>query len=151
MLSNFSEYLALDNQRIRHAAFKSLTLALEYSVKKNFYETETNSEESALDGLNFEALNLDDEGKKSLKKFTPQEKVVFHLRYLLTNRFSNSLDLILRLLTTFVQQVGDTFLRFSGKEVLLQIVEMKVTKDQYLSWERCIGAFLNAFKSQTFF
>jgi len=65
MLSNFSEYLALDNQRIRHAAFKSLTLTLEYSVKKNFYETETNSEESALDGLNFEALNLDDEGKRA--------------------------------------------------------------------------------------
>lgn len=85
MLANFSEYLALDNQRIRHAAFKSLTLALEYSVKKHFYEAET--EESALDGLNFDALNLDDSTKPSLKKFTPQEKVVFHLRYLLTNRF----------------------------------------------------------------
>lgn len=77
-------------------------MALEYSVKKSFYQSESQTEESALDGLNFEALNLDDEGKKSLKKFTPQEKVVFHLRYLLTNRFADSLELILRLLTTFV-------------------------------------------------
>jgi hypothetical protein len=75
-------------------------------------------EAGVLDGLNFEALNLNDDIKKLQARFTPQEKLIFHLRYLMTTRFEDSFEIILRLVTTFVNQVGRNFIHWSGREVL---------------------------------
>jgi hypothetical protein len=77
------------------------------------------------------------------------DKLIIHLRYLLTSRFEESQELALKLMKTFIQAVGAS-LKDAG-ELLLAISQIKVNKDCYKAWTSCIGSFLLAMGCPRFF
>jgi len=72
-----------------------------------------------------DAMSLGDEiknirrGANSSHQISNADKLVIHLRYLLTSRFEESQELALKLMKTFIEQVGSV-LRDSG-DLLLNI------------------------------
>ena len=63
--------------------------------------------------LNFDALSLSEEvqktrnGKTSFgNTLSPQERIVIHMCYLLTTRFQDEYDLVLKLVAAFISKVG---------------------------------------------
>lgn len=80
---------------------------------------------------------------------TNADKVIIHLRYLLTSRFEESHDLSLKLMRTFIQTVGSV-IRDAG-ELLHAVAQLHASKDSYKTWTSCIAAFLQAVREQKFF
>ena len=78
-----------------------------------------------------------------------QERIVIHLRYLLTTRFEESQDLSLKLIKTFIQTVGQVLPQ--APELLQSLAQLKISKDTYKPWLSCIGAFLTAVGGERFF
>lgn len=69
--------------------------------------------EKILELLKFDALTLSEEvqstrtGQSRFKNnLTPQERIVIHMCYLLTTRFQDEYDSVLRLVSTFIARVG---------------------------------------------
>jgi hypothetical protein len=77
------------------------------------------------------------------------DKLIIHLRYLLTSRFEESQEMALRVMKTFIQTVGSA-LKDAG-ELLVAISQLKLTKDSYKPWIECIGSFLLAMGCPKFF
>ena len=93
------EFLLIENQRICMAAFSAMRLILSHGLKPALFIQSGDAKKSKTDEimelLNFDALTLSEEVKNMRKtggggvtKHTPQEKIVLHMCYLLTNRFA---------------------------------------------------------------
>jgi len=80
---------------------------------------------------------------------TNADKLVIHLRYLLTSRFEDSQELSLKLMKTFISTVGGS-LKDAG-DLLVAISDLKVSKEAYKAWISCIGSFLLALGCPRFF
>jgi hypothetical protein len=63
-------------------------------------------------------------GGQSHQQLTNADKLIIHLRYLLTTRFEDSQDLALKLMKTFVLAVGSS-LKDSG-DLLVAVSQIKV-------------------------
>jgi hypothetical protein len=83
------------------------------------------------------------------KSLSYGDKLIIHLRYLLSSRFEESQDLALKLMKTFVQAVGSVLLNSS--DLLLSVSTIRVAKDSYKPWISCIGSFLVAMGCKRFF
>lgn len=108
----------------------------------------------ALDFLNLDALSLNEEMINmrrggSSNGLSYQDKVILHLRYLLTSRFEESHDLSLKLMKTFISTVGSSVKESS--ELLNAVAQLHVPKETYKTWTSCIGAFLRVVREQKFF
>lgn len=85
--------------------------------------------------LRMDALSLSEEisnirkGGSARSNLSNADKVIIHLRYLLTSRFEESYEFVLKLISTFIELVGDR-LKEAGN--LLQAVsELKINKGIY--------------------
>lgn len=82
---------------------------------------------------------------------TPKEKLLIHMCYLLTERFTKVHDSIFRLLKAFIQHLS---IREDGKvlsDFLLVLSEIKVKHYFFDPWTDCIGAFLMTMGCDAFF
>lgn len=119
--SVFCEYLVASSERVKRAGFSAMRLILAHGLKPRFFVIKGNGApgqgksetEKILDLLKFDALTLSEEvqstrtGQSRFKNnLTPQERIVIHMCYLLTVRFQDEYDVVLRLVATFVQKVG---------------------------------------------
>jgi len=84
-----------------------------------------------VDILNLDALSLNEEivnirrgGTQKQAGFTNGDKILIHMRYLLSTRFEDSLDLVFKILQTFVEQVGGVVSECS--ELLVVIANMRM-------------------------
>ncbi len=91
--SVFSEYLLNTTLRVRNAAFSALRIILQQSLKKEQFK-ETSSDQSMLDLISLDAMSLSEEisniRKGGAQHISDADKVIIHLRYLLTSRFEES-------------------------------------------------------------
>ena len=115
--SVFSEYLSASSMRVKNAGFSAMRLIISHGLKPRFFvvkEAQVKSEtDKMLEILNFDALTLSEEvhktrsGQTSYKNnLSPQERIVIHMCYLLTNRFEEEYDLVLKLVQAFIGKVG---------------------------------------------
>lgn len=126
-----------------------------FTVQNERPKTET---EKMLELLNFDALTLSEEvqktrsGQTSYKNnLTPQERIVIHMCYLLTNRFENEYDLVLKLVQAFISKVGQSLQPKQCSDFLLVVSQLAVPRHAYESWEDCLGTFLSVMGPEKFF
>lgn len=114
--SIFCEYFVNTSARIRNAAFTALRIILTHSLKKEYFQQQGESairNNLTAEILNLDALSLNDSMISMMKSGNSQQgisqadKVIIFMRYLLTTRFEEAQDVCLKLMKTFVKQVGD--------------------------------------------
>ena len=145
--SVYCEYLMNTTVRIRNAAFQALRLILQQCLKREYFIREEDKTASRQDVLSLDAMSLVEEVTNMRKgqeshALSNADKLIIHLRYLLTSRFEDAQELSLKLMKTFVQTVG-TSLKDSG-DLLLTVASLNVAKESYKAWTSCIGSFLSA-------
>lgn len=80
--------------------------------------------------LLLDSLSLDDDLQANIRKeglmagFTQADKIVIHIRYLLTSRFEEAHDLSLRLMSAFIQITGPVLAE--GPELLKAVADLKM-------------------------
>lgn len=143
----YSEYLLNTTLRVRNAAFQALRMILSQSLKReHFIARAAQTEVLSLDAFTL----IGQEDQINVSGLSPQDRLVIHLRYLLTTRFEESQDLAFKLMKTFINQVGSVLPQSS--ELLQAMSQVKLaTKDNYKPWIGCIGAFLKAVGCDRFF
>ena len=62
--------------------------------------------------------------------------------YLLTSRFEEEYDLVLKLVQAFIMKVGASLQEKQCSDFLLVVSQLKVPRHAYDAWEDCIGAFM---------
>jgi len=62
--------------------------------------------------------------------------------YLLTTRFQEDYDKVLRLVQAFIWKVGSALQPKQLNDFLLVVSQLKVRSYCYEAWEDCIGAFM---------
>ena len=80
-----------------------------------------------------------------------QDKIVIHMCYLMTTRFEQVYDLVLKLVKTFIEKVGDALKGQQCAEFLLVVSQLKITNPVYNTWADCLGAFLKVMGADSFF
>lgn len=152
--SVFTEYLLNTTVRVRNAAFSAMRLILQQCLKREYF-TENGAQTSIKsDLLTLDSMSLGEEifnmkRGSTGEHLTNADKLIIHLRYLLTKRFEESQDLALKLMKTFIQTVGPV-LKDAG-ELLIAVSQIRVAKDSYKPWISCIGTFLQAVGCKRFF
>ena len=71
--------------------------------------------------------------------------------YLLTSRFAEVQDLVLRLIKSFVERVGKQINDTQMTQFLLIVSQIKLSKDTYEVWKDCLGAFMTTMGPKRFF
>jgi hypothetical protein len=71
--------------------------------------------------------------------------------YLLTTRFFDVQELVLRILKTFVEKIGPHISEHQLGQFLLVVNEIKRAKGCYDPWNDCLGAFLTVMGPKKFF
>jgi hypothetical protein len=105
--SVFCEYLLNTTARIRNAAFTALRMITSQALKKEYFQAGSiQSQAKSTDALLLDAMSLGEE-VINLKRGAPTQmsnadKLIIHLRYLLTSRFEESQELALKLMKTFI-------------------------------------------------
>ena len=119
-LSVLSEYLVCESERIQRAAFNGIRLIIQHGLQQKFFKTEQIKSEKAkskrdqniVELLKFDELTLNEEVRNMRrsggqgKQLSGKDKLVIHMLYLLTSRFSPVYDLVLKLVQTFIEKVG---------------------------------------------
>ena len=150
--SVFCEYLAGDNSRLQRAAFSAMRLILSHGLKpwllKDLGGTKKKKDDM-LELLKFDALTLSEEVKNvrdsaggGFSQMTPQDKIVIHMCYLLTNRFEHVHSLVLKLVKTFIEQAGTGLKEQQRTEFLLVVSQLKISGRDYNTWADCLGTFM---------
>jgi hypothetical protein len=115
LVNVFCEYLVSQSYRVRHAAFSALRLIFEHGLNKRLFsavltkgqKAPANVEDSLI--LNFDALSITEEVKRiradKISGKSPKEKLLIHVCYLLTDRFTLVQDSIFRLMKSFIQHL----------------------------------------------
>lgn len=62
--------------------------------------------------------------------------------YLLTSRFEEEYDLVLKLVQAFIFKVGGALEPKQCSDFLLVVSALKVPRHAYDAWEDCIGSFM---------
>ena len=164
--SVFSEYLLATSERVRSAGFSAMRLILSHGLQPRFFkiqqhpaaQTKSTNEQMMLDLLKFDSLSLTEEvesTRRGSSKFktnlTPQERLVIHMCYLLTNRFETEYDKVLKLVGAFITKVGIALERTQRRDFLLVVSQCRVNRDSYDAWEDCLGSFLQVMGPSEFF
>jgi hypothetical protein len=84
-----------------------------------------------------------------MQQLSPADKLIIHLRYLLTSRFEETQDMSLKLMKTFIQSVGSSVK--DSSELLISVAQLRVSRESYKAWISCIGSFLLAVGCKKFF
>lgn len=121
------EYLCSESPRIRNAGFSAIRLIIQHGLSPKFFAVESHPDkaekapakakskrdQNILDLMKFSEMSLNEEVKNmrkgaisGSKSLSGKEKVIIHMLYLLTSRFTPVSDLILRLVQTFIEKVG---------------------------------------------
>ena len=102
--------------------------------------------------LSLEQLSISESKPQQMfNHLAPQERVIINVRYLLTRRFEEAHESIMRLIETLVEALDQSFIQYGGLDLLDQISRMRVNRNIYKTWEECIGMFLKVFGSYNFF
>ena len=114
--------------------------------------------DGVLELLKFDALTLSEEVKNvrqssgaGFSSLSQQDKIMIHMCYLLTTRFEKVYDLVLKLVKTYIEQVGAVLQGQQCAEFLMVVSQLKVYGPVYKSWEDCLGAFLKVMGADGFF
>ena len=95
IFSGFSEYLLNTTVRVRNAAFSAMRLILSQGVKRDHFSDKSQQTAAASELLSLDMMSLGEEmvslrrGEDS-RSLSNGDKLVIHLRYLLTSRFEES-------------------------------------------------------------
>jgi hypothetical protein len=73
--------------------------------------------------------------RRSKKKYSAQD-------YLLSTRFEEHYEMVLKLISTFVGKIGSALAPEQLRDLLLVVTELKIAKFHYVGWNECIGSFL---------
>jgi len=108
--------------------------------------------------LKFDALTLSEEVKNvrqssgaAYSSISAQDKIVIHMCYLLTTRFEHVYDLVMRLVKTFIENVGSCLKGQQCQEFLIVVSQLKFSGKFYSTWEDCLGSFLKVMGTEAFF
>ena len=71
--------------------------------------------------------------------------------YLLTTRFNDEFDKVLRLVQAFISKVGNAIQSKQISDFLVVVSTLTVPRQAYEAWEDCIGAFMQVMGPQKFF
>ena len=103
--SVYCEYLLNTTARIRNAAFTALRMVITQGLKKEFF-LEGSLQQKSSDTLVLDAMSLVEEVSNMRRggatHMSSADKLIIHLRYLLTSRFEESQELALKLMKTFI-------------------------------------------------
>jgi hypothetical protein len=90
-------------------------------------------------------------GAASGKVLSGKDKLVIHMLYLLTTRFADAYDFVLKIVQTFIDKVGSELQEQQCAEFLLIVSQLNVTKQQYNTWQETIGSFMQVMGPARFF
>lgn len=139
-MSVLSEYLVGESNRIRRAAFSGIRLLLQHGLATKFFKPEpekANEKKKSkgndiLELLKFNELTLNEEVKNMRKNtgkvISGKDKLVIHMLYLLTSRFSQEYELVLKLVQTFIEKVGSEIDAQQCSEFLLIVSQLGIEK-----------------------
>lgn len=139
-----------------------MRLMLSHGLSPDLFKRETKSNKDEpldiIDLLKFDALSLSEEvgkmkstGGAGLTGMSPQDRLVIHLCYLLTNRFASSHHLVLKLVKVFIEKIGLSLPEKQSAELLLIISQLKVNKESYEAWTDTLGTFMKVLGPAVFF
>ena len=80
--------------------------------------------------------------RRSKKKYSAQDKLLIHVCYLLSTRFEEHYEMVLKLISTFIGKIGSALAPEQLRDLLLVVTELKIAKFHYVGWNECIGSFL---------
>ena len=107
--------------------------------------------------LNLDVLTISQEvdnirnDRRSKKQYSAQDKLLIHLCYLLSTRFEDQYELVIKLIHTFVEKAGRALPSDQIADLLRLVSELKIGGRTYLVWNECIGAFMQAMGCEKFF
>jgi len=88
-----------------------------------------------------EINNIRKGGSSKQSGLSNADKVLIHMRYLITSRFEDAYDVVLKLIQVFIEKVGDVLPEVG--ELLNAVANLKVSYNIYDTWESCIGTFMS--------
>ena len=140
-----------------------MRLIISYGLKPKFFQQQVtykpvSETEKVLDLLKFDALSLSAEvestrrGQTTFKNnLTPQERIVIHMCYLLTTRFEDEYENVLKIVQAFITRVGMVLEPKQTSDFLLVVSQLKVNYHAYEAWEDCLGTFMQVQGPTKFF
>ena len=147
--SVFCEYFQHANAKIKNAAYSALRLLVQQGLKKEYFANNGgNNKSNTQEILSLDALTLNEEisnmrkGAGGRSGVTNADKIVIHMRYLLTSRFDDSQEQALKLMKAFIQTVGSAVPE--APELLVVVAGLKTWKESYQPWISCLGSFFSA-------
>ena len=147
LVSILSEYLVIENNRIRTGAFTAIKNLLFYTLEISYFKIEEKKEELKIDDISFDLLTIRD----SSDKIHPIRKVVYMFLYWLDSRFESCYSEILKLISTLIEIGKAKTIEFGGYELLNAIGDLQIKKQAYNPWIDWLGKFLEHYKSENFF
>lgn len=67
---------------------------------------------------------------------------MINICYLLSTRFEEQYEMVLKIISTFVLKVGVALAEKQLNELLLVVSELKIAKYNFVGWNECLGSFL---------
>lgn len=147
LVSILSEYLVIENSRIKSGAFTAIKNLIFYTLENSYFKADEKKEELKIDDISFDLLTI----RESSDKIHPIRKVVYMFLYCLDSRFESCYSEVLKLITTFVEIGKLKTLEFGGLELLNAVGDLQIKKQAYNSWLDWLGKFLEHYKSENFF
>ena len=83
---------------------------------------------------------------------SPEDKLLIHMCYLITNRFEADYGLVLRIVKSFVEKVGRVLKGNQAEDLLLVVSQLKINGGAaFAAWTDTMGAFMKVMGFERFF
>lgn len=156
--SVFCEFLVAETERVQNAALTAMKLIITHGLSQNLFRLNDSVQSSDITAiLSLDALTISQEvdnirnDRRTRKQYAPQDKLLIHICYLLSTRFEEKYDMVLKVISAFILKVGVALNEKQIADILIVVTEMKIVKVNYLTWNECIGSFLQAMGAEAFF
>ena len=110
-ISVFCEYLCAQTERVQRAAASAIRIIIQNGLTSAHFVTDSKKDDiTAI--LSLDAMTISEEvenirnDRRSKQKFTAQDKLMINICYLLSTRFEDQYEMVLKIISTFVLKLG---------------------------------------------
>jgi hypothetical protein len=112
-ISVFSEYLVSQTDRVQRAAASAIRIIIQNGISHELFEKSKKKEDDIAAILSLDALTISEEvenmrndRRSKNRQYSPQDKLLINVCYLLSTRYAEQYDHVLKLISVFVKKIG---------------------------------------------